>query len=1109
MTRLTRVAVVLLVLAAASPPAIATAQELASARRHDRQTSVLDRAANIDVRHVTLAAALTQLVESSGVPVAYSPSLALGVGDVSCSCRNVSVRVALERLLAGTDFAFSEQRGQVVIFLNHPSAREEPATSKGVPLVSPVDMSTTTELTPSETPARAEPGAISGTVVQAANQRPIRGAQVSIPATGRGANTDAEGRFRIGGLTGDTVTVRVTMLGYKPVSQTLKVGTEDARFALEETAVGLEAVVVTASGAQRLREVGSAIERVQADSAAKTAPATDLAELLDARASGVYVKTASGSSAGGSRIRIRGSSSPSLPNEPIVYVDGVRVNTDPQSLSWAANQQMPSRFNDLNPDDIASIDILKGPAASTMYGSEAADGVILITTKSGSAASGRSEWRTWFEEGRITDPNDYPANYQAVTSAGKACLLTAQASGTCTQSTLNTFNLLRDPSTSPLKTGNRGVAGVSMSGKLPQMDYFLSGEYSDEQGVYRPVDGARKTSTRANFTVHPSNILSVDANAGYISNDLLLFADGGTALGIVTNALAGGACNTCWFQLSPKQLDQINAKQHVDRFTGSTTGHLQPVSWFQLRGTVGLDATGILDQRLFPVGIFPGSRANGELDVGRNTTVRNTADLLGRFDFALTPAINSTTSIGAQYTRDLIYIMTATGFQLVPGSNSLADAGTITTLQQTTQVKNVGEYLEQQFGFHDRLFLTGGLRNDNNSSFGQHFKAIVYPKLSASWVISEEPFFPSQSAVSSLRLRTAWGESGSQPGPLNAVTYYNSFPVTTPDGTNQVGVSFQGGNLGNPNLKPERSTETELGFDAGLVHDRVNFSVTYYNKLTHDGLVLRTLAPSVGTSTGQWVNLSEIQNKGLETSLTSALYQSRPLRFDLTVRGTWNANKLLALGQGIAPIATGTNQRHVQGYPLGGYWMRTVSSFSDADHNGIISGNEVSVTDTAVYLGQTTPPFIGSVEPTVTFFDALRVSALVALSYGNKLYNFTEGFRCNLGDARARNDVTTPLAQQAACVAHSLLGAPGGMVYDDGFTKLRELDFTWQVPNAWAHAARVQSANFTVAGQNLGVWTKYPGIDPDVSSRGTNFETVDFLQPGSRRVWIVRANLVP
>ena len=139
----------------------------------------------------------------------------------------------------------------------------------------------------------------------------------------------------------------------------------------------------------------------------------------------------------------------------------------------------------------------------------------------------------------------------------------------------------------------------------------------------------------------------------------------------------------------------------------------------------------------------------------------------------------------------------------------------------------------------------------------------------------------------------------------------------------------------------------------------------------------------------------------------------------------------------------------------------------------------------------------------------LVLSALVALSYGNKLYNFTEGFRCNLGDARARNDITTPLDQQAACVAHSLLGAPGGMVYNDGFAKLRELEFTWQVPDRWSRAARVHGANFTIAGQNLGVWTKYPGIDPDVSSRGTNFETVDFLQPGSRRVWIVRANLVP
>jgi hypothetical protein len=134
------------------------------------------------------------------------------------------------------------------------------------------------------------------------------------------------------------------------------------------------------------------------------------------------------------------------------------------------------------------------------------------------------------------------------------------------------------------------------------------------------------------------------------------------------------------------------------------------------------------------------------------------------------------------------------------------------------------------------------------------------------------------------------------------------------------------------------------------------------------------------------------------------------------------------------------------------------------------------------------------------------LSAVVSLSYGNKLYNFGEGFRCNGGGARARSDINTPLAQQAKCVAHALRGVPGGFVEDAGFTKLRELSATYALPRSWTGAARMTRASVTVAGQNLGTWTRYPGVDPDISSRGSNFEVVDFLQPGTRRLWVVRAS---
>ena len=1094
-------------------PSVADAQtaRLASASA-STGGELLERRAHLDVENVSLAVALARLTESSGIALAFSPTRLPTATLASCRCDSVSVGAALRQLLAKTDLVVVEASGRVML-IPDPSrnaSRTAPApqrTSTGSP-AEPMQAGTPVPKTP-EPEAMSDASriaTISGVVVDGATGQPLAGARVFVSGTDHRTATDANGRFVLTGVPEGSLSLRVTMLGYKPQEQTVRSGSTDTRIALARAALGLEGVVVTASGTQRIREVGSDIVRVRADSVAESSPATNISELLSARAPGVYIKTASGSSAGGTRIRIRGSSSPSLSNEPIVYVDGVRINTDPQSLSFANNQQVPSRFNDINPDEIESIDVLKGPSASTMYGTEAANGVILITTKTGSGAARRAEWRAWTEAGRITEPNTYPANYRGVTAAGQTCLLSSVAAGSCTQAQVLSFNLIMDPTTTPFKTGNRQVVGGSLSGRSGDMNYFFSAEHENEAGVYQQ-DGVNKTNVRANFGVRPVAPLNIQVSAGYVSSDLNLFADGGSGIGVVTNGLAGGACATCWFSFSPEQLARIEAYQAVDRFIGSTTATLDVTKRLQLRGTVGLDVVAREDSRLFPVGVFPGARLNGQRDAGRNSSLRSTADLLARYDVPLSTVVTSRTSVGVQYLGDRTATVAAMGTQLVPGTNSLGAAGLISTTEVSGDVKSLGGYAEQQFGFRDRFFATAGLRTDKNSSFGRDSKTVVYPKLGASWVLSEEKFFPRIPSVSSLRLRAALGQSGSQPGPLNAITYYSSNPVITPDGVNQVGVSFQNGNLGNAQLKPERSSELELGLDAGILSERIVLALTYYDKTTRDALVLRQIAPSVGASAGRWENLSEVSNTGWEASVKARVLEAHIVSMSLEASATYNTNKLVALGAGVAPITLGTNQRHTQGYPLGGYWMRTVTGYADANNDGILAASEVQVSDTAVYLGEVTPPMMGSIQPSVAFFDRLRVGAVISLSYGNKLYNFGEGFRCNGGGARGRSDKTTPLEDQAACVAHALLGVPGGFVEDAGFTKLREVSATFTLPDAWTGAARMRNASVTIAGQNLGTWTSYPGIDPDISSRGTNFETVDYLQPGSRRVWIVRANL--
>jgi TonB-linked SusC/RagA family outer membrane protein len=1068
-----------------------------------RSASVLLRPANLSVRHVSLTDAMRALSRRSGVSLAYSPNLLPDdEKKVSCACENLSVGDALKVLLAESPLSYIVDHDQVVIFprvaaqdgpFAYPAAAAPPGPSGGLVVNSLV----------LPTPrVHVQQAVITGVVLAAETQEPLTGVQIVVVGTTNGAVTDAQGRFRIDGLSGEEVTLRVELIGYRTMTVRARPGDPAIQILLEQTAIGLEQIVVTATGEQRLVEVGSSIGRVRADSAMLVAPVTNLAELISSRAAGVFVKTGSGSSIGGSKIRIRGSSSPSRDNEPIVYIDGVRVNTDP--TSGGTNQQVPSRFNDINPNEIETIDILKGPSASTMYGTEAANGVILITTKSGAGATRKAEWHVWTEGGRITEPNEYPANYRGVNAQGASCPLTSQAAGACTQAELRSFNLVMDPSTTVFKTGRRGVLGASVTGSSADFNYFVSGEYESENGVYVP-DRLRRTFVRGNFTLRPTDQLQVQVSTGYLSSNLGLFADGGTTLGLVTTGWAGTADPNGWFLYTPEQLYQRDTRQHVDRLIGSATVRLQPANWLQLRGVIGLDGIWRDDEALVPVGIFPGAAAEGTRSVERNNAIRYSAEALAVLSFPLSQTLSSRTSIGGQFFRDRGSNVTASGSQLVPGTNSLGAAALRTGSESSSEMRNLGAFIEQQVSYRDRVFVNGGVRSDNNSSFGTQAAVIVYPKIGASWAISEEPFFPQSTLLNSLRVRAAWGQSGSQPGALNAVLFYSSSPATMPGGQSRIGVTV--GGMGNPQLKAERSSETELGFDLGMLDDRIVLGLTRYDIRTEDVLVFRNIAPSVGGTTGRWENLGATENKGYEASVDANILEYGNVKLDLTVSGMYNRNKLLELGEGVSPINTGTNQRHVEGYPMGGYWMRDVGSFDDANGDGIIVNSEVTATDTAVYLGEVTPPYIATVQPTLELFKHLRLTGVLAFNYGHKLYNFSEGFRCNNANARGRNDIATPLAEQARCVAHALLAVPGGYVEDAGFTKLRELGATLYVPEAWTAPTGVGRVSLTVAGHNLGTWTSYSGVDPDISSRGTNFSMVDFFQPANRRLWIARVNV--
>jgi hypothetical protein len=374
--------------------------------------------------------------------------------------------------------------------------------------------------------------------------------------------------------------------------------------------------------------------------------------------------------------------------------------------------------------------------------------------------------------------------------------------------------------------------------------------------------------------------------------------------------------------------------------------------------------------------------------------------------------------------------------------------------------------------------------------------------------VNEEGFFPANNILNSLRLRAAMGKSGQKPQFRDAITFFNAQTVTQ-GGTDVAGIVV--GGTGNPDLKPEKSRETELGFDAGFFGERIGFELTHYDKTTDDLLVAVPLAPSLGLTTTQFKNLGTVTNKGWEYSVNAKVVDLDQVGFDIAVAGSTNRNMLVSLGllptgAPVPPIVVNTQQLHKVGYSPGSYFQRGIT-FNDANNDGIIARSEVTLTDTAVYLGNPLARQQYTVTPNLRLTKWLQVAAVFDHKGDFKLFNNTLRFRCSFNNCQEAYDKTTPLAAQAANIAIAL-GSDAGYIEDGTYTKLRELSFTLSAPLSLAQAVRASSLTFTVAGRNLKTWTDFGGLDPDINAApGTNFTSQEFLTLPPTRNWTARINV--
>ncbi|MDF1504310.1 SusC/RagA family TonB-linked outer membrane protein [Roseisolibacter sp. H3M3-2] len=990
---------------------------------------------------------------------------------------------------------------------------------------------------------------ITGRVTDAATGQPIVAAQLSVVGTTLGTQTNAAGQYTIRGVGAGPAEVRVLRVGFAEQKSAVTVTAGQAAtldFQMRSVATTLTPVVTTATGEQRRVEVGNAIAQVNAAEVVATRPVANVGDLLTARAAGVQVLPGTQTGAG-TRVRIRGTSSLSLTNNPIYVIDGVRMESSTGSSTLSVGGTTPSRVGDLNPEEIASLEIVKGPSAATLYGTDAANGVIVITTKRG--AAGRPQWTYYTEQTGIRDNNQYPTAYRGWRSGTTAattstasntvqCFLTQRiaATGACAQDSVTAYNLHDDPEATPYGTGYRQQHGLQLGGGSETVRYFLHGEWEDEDGVTQVPQFERRylasrglsllssqespnrltrATTRANFNLSLPSNADIAVSAGYTSQDLRLpMSDDSGVSGIAANVYGGpgfkynlspaGDTLYGWRQFTPRDIYQAQSNQAVERLIGSTAANWRPQDWLALRGNLGLDFTDRRDTQLCRFANCPdvGEDRLGYKRDNRATFFIYTVDLAGTATRQLSQAVTSKTTAGFQFYRNVFSGNRAVATRLPPGATTVT-AGSVPSVEETTtESRTLGGYVEQNVAFNDRLFLTAAVRSDRNSAFGADFKTVFYPKFSASWVLSQEPFFPQASWMNQLRLRGAYGASGVQPGTIDAVQYFSSTTARVrPTGTaGEAEVEAPGvvySTLGNRNLKPERSAELELGVDGTFWNSRLTAELTYYNKRSTDALFSRVLPPSAGTgATSRLENLGAVRNWGWESLINAQLLQRRAFGWDVTFNGSMNSNELESLG-GLPNIVTSSTLQQREGYPLNGVWTRALTGYNDANGDGIIALSEITVSDTAVFLGYTQPRRELALTNGFDFWNRrFRVSAMLDYKGGHKLYNNTERIRCaSRLNCAGLIDPNASFFEQARSVAvrEHASRTVGGYIEDADFIRFRELALNFNAPETFARRLRSRTITATLAARNLGtLWTKYSGVDPEATGTATGDSPSEF-----------------
>ncbi|WP_142784763.1 SusC/RagA family TonB-linked outer membrane protein [Changchengzhania lutea] len=922
---------------------------------------------------------------------------------------------------------------------------------------------------------------------------PVMGVTVQVKNTALGVITDFDGNYNL--------KANIEAGNYTLVFRSLGLATKEVKIILnaqtqvvndvEMTAdiLGLDQVVITGAGALTAKkQLGNTISTISGLDIAESG-SVDITGALSGKLAGVQVSQNSGDPAGGISVRLRSASTVNGSSDPLYIIDGVFVNNNSTNV-LNVNSVVQNRLSDISPQDIDRIEVIKGAAAAALYGARASNGVVQIFTKKGKSGEPvvtLSSSVNFNSLRKKRDFNQEPFDWTSsdITILSKEPVTRYDYQDMVFENSTGTDNY------------------VSISGGKDNTNYFASFSYLKNNGILKNTNFEREGGRiRVNQVIN--NWASASVGTYFSTSKSQDMPNGGYGFGVLQTILFtnnkidprpdadGNYPNMTFYPNILEYINTFDFHQNNNRNISDLQINMKPIDGLKVNYILGYDNAESIGSTYVPIGtntVLLGSASTSTI----STKLFN-SDLTASFDKKIGENIKSTTTTGFAWQSEKTLVRSISGTGIAEGVKTTNGAASISTNENRSEITTWGGFLQQTFGFSDKLFITGAIRLDGASVFAPNERNQFFPKASMSYLISDEDFWENSfgNTINSFKVRAAWGEGGSLLA-IGAFDRFLNFVAGGIDGNSGVIPSTQ---LGNPDLRPERQSELEFGIDVGLFNNKIGIELTYYKQNITDLLLNRILSPSTGAGT-RIENIGTMTNRGFEALITATPIQTNDFSWSIT--GTYSSNKNEVnniegeqFGIGNFGFSVAKN-----GNPLGvfyqGFYARNTDGSLLLTPGGLpqrekgsldVNGNPVPERDgsgqpsganLSKVIGDPNPDFIASLINEVTYknfsfrmqLDAVQGNDI--LSWDTRMFYRFGGGPATASELRGDDVRGTGAAK---------FGIAESYIEDGSYIKLREISASYLLKKP---LKGVSSIKLSLTGRNLFSIDNFSGYDPEVN----------------------------